>query len=384
MWRANSRVFMRSSRVRALFLAVLLLGGGIIFFYARSGHSPPPANLSSSGKSVLVCGGAGYIGSHVVRELIREGIRRVIIIDNLSKGHIEAITGLDAVFFKGDVRDAAFLDRVFLDFPDIVAVVHLCADIEAGESMIHPLQFYHNNVYGAIELLLAMERHHVKQLIFSSTAAVYGNPDPPGLPLVEISPKRPTNAYGETKLAIEQMLRWCEGAFGLRYVALRYFNAAGAHPSSDIGEAHTPETHLIPIVLQVALGQRDFVQIYGEDYNTSDGSAVRDYIHVMDLASAHLLALEYLSHPENPSNQFNLGTGHGYTVKEVIAAARAVTSRALPARSAPRRAGDPEFLVAGAGRARAILHWTPQSSDLTTIVGSAWEWHRTHPHGYRT
>lgn len=326
--------------------------------------------------TVLVLGGAGYIGSHTVYELIDRG-EDVVIIDNLETGHIEAVHE-KARFYQGDIRDRAFLDGVF-EKEHIDAVIHFAANSLVGESMTNPLKYYDNNLCGTKVLLEAMVAHGIKKIVFSSTAATYGEPE--SVPILETDRTEPTNAYGETKLSMEKMFKWCDRAYGLKYVSLRYFNACGAHESGRIGEAHKPETHLIPLILQVPLGQRDAISVFGDDYNTKDGTCVRDYIHVTDLAQAHILAVKYLLEG-NESNIFNLGNGVGFTVKEVIETARKATGREIKAVMDERRAGDPAQLIASSEKAKTILGWKPEHADLTEIISSAWKWHSTHPNGF--
>ena len=326
--------------------------------------------------AVLVLGGAGYIGSHTAYELIDNGVD-VVIADNLETGHKEAVHP-KARFYQGDIRDRAFLDGLFEKEP-IQGVIHFAANSLVGESMTNPLKYYDNNLCGTKVLLESMVAHGVDKIVFSSTAATYGEPE--RVPILEDDKTVPTNCYGQTKLAMEHMMGWVSKAHGLRYVALRYFNACGAHPSGAIGEAHNPETHLIPIILQVPLGQREAVSIFGDDYPTKDGTCIRDYIHVTDLAQAHILALDYLLNGGD-NNVFNLGNGVGFTVKEVVDVARAVTGHPIPAKIAPRRAGDPAQLIASSEKAIQVLGWKPKYNDLNTIVASAWAWHKSHPHGF--
>ena len=325
-------------------------------------------------KTILVAGGAGYIGSHMVALLVERGYD-VVVADNLCTGHWQAVKG--AQLRVGDVRDGAFLDRLFSEFP-IDGVINFAAFSLVGESVADPLKYYGNNVAGAVSMLTAMKNHKVDKIVFSSTAATYGEPEKQ--PIEETDRTEPTNPYGATKLAIEGMLKWCDGAYGIRYAALRYFNAAGANTDVDIGEDHSPETHLIPIVLQAALGKRPHVGIFGEDYPTADGTCVRDYIHVRDLAQAHLLALEYLDRG-GEGGSFNLGSGDGFSVKEIIDTARKVTGKPIPAVVEPRRAGDPSVLIASNQKAREVLGWVPQRG-LTEIIADAWTWHQGHPEGY--
>lgn len=326
--------------------------------------------------TILVLGGVGYIGSHTVYALIEKGVD-VVVIDNLETGHIEAVHE-KARFYKGDIRDRAFVDSV-LDKEKIDAVIHFAANSLVGESMVNPLKYYDNNVNGTKVLLQSMVAHGLDKIVFSSTAATYGEPEK--VPILETDRTEPTNTYGETKLAMEKMFKWTDRAHGLKYVSLRYFNACGAHVSGKIGEAHSPETHLIPLILQVPLGQREYISIFGDDYDTSDGTCIRDYIHVTDLAQAHILAVDYLM-KGNESNIFNLGNGVGFTVKEVIDTARKVTGHEIPAKIAERRAGDPARLIASSDKARQVLLWKPEHADLEEIISTAWNWHKNHPNGY--
>jgi len=322
---------------------------------------------------VLVAGGAGYIGSVVTNELLKAG-HTVTIYDSLVKGHPQAIPA-GAQFAQGDILDRAALDAV-LGAASFDAVMHFAAFIEAGESMQNPGRFFQNNVMGSMTLIEAAATHHVPRFVFSSSAGVYASKD---APLTEDDPIGPASVYGQTKWMIEETLVWYHQVFGLKYAALRYFNAAGALPP-ERGEAHHPESHLIPLVLQVPLGQREKVLIYGNDYPTPDGTCIRDYIHLTDLASAHILALEGLD--ARPKMIYNLGNGAGYSVKEVIETAREITGHPIPAEVTPRRPGDAAMLVADATRIRHDLGWSPQIPALRDIIASAWEWHRTHPHGY--
>lgn len=327
--------------------------------------------------SILVLGGAGYIGSHTVYAL-KEAGEDVVIIDNLETGHIEAVHP-EARFYEGDIRNRTFLDSVFEKETDIQAVIHFAANSLVGESMVNPLKYYDNNLCGTKVLLESMLAHDIKKIVFSSTAATYGEPE--RVPILETDRTEPTNTYGETKLSMEKMFKWTDKAHGLKYVSLRYFNACGAHVSGSIGEAHNPETHLIPLILQVPLGKREAINIFGDDYNTKDGTCIRDYIHVTDLAQAHILAVKYLLEG-NDSNIFNLGNGVGFTVNEVIETARKVTGKEIKAVMAERRAGDPAQLIASSEKARTVLGWNPQHADLEEIIASAWKWHSTHPNGY--
>lgn len=324
--------------------------------------------------TILVAGGAGYIGSHMVALLLERGYE-VVVADNLSTGHWQAAKG--AKLRVGDLRDSAFLDRLFTEFK-IDGVINFAAFSLVGESVKDPLKYYDNNLGGSISMLKAMDRHGIDKIVFSSTAAVYGEPEKQ--PIEETDRTEPTNPYGETKLAIEKMLKWSANAYGIRYVALRYFNAAGSNTEVGIGEDHSPESHLIPLVLKTALGQRGHIGIFGDDYPTPDGTCVRDYIHVRDLAEAHLLALEYLD-KGGKSDAFNLGSGDGYSVKEIIDTARKITGREIPAIVEPRRAGDPSVLIASNKKAAQVLGWKPERG-LETIIADAWNWHSSHPDGY--
>ncbi|HJG21907.1 UDP-glucose 4-epimerase GalE [Enterococcus durans] len=327
--------------------------------------------------SILVLGGAGYIGSHAVDQLINKGYE-VIVVDNLLTGHKAAVHP-DARFYEGDIRDKTFLKSVF-EKETIEGVLHFAASSLVGESVEKPLKYFNNNVYGMQVLLEVMHEFDVKNIVFSSTAATYG--EPKEFPITESTPTNPKNPYGESKLMMEKMMKWCDNAYGMRYVALRYFNVAGAKSDASIGEDHTPETHLVPIILQVALGQRESLAIYGDDYDTPDGTCVRDYVQVEDLIAAHILALEYLK-AGNESNFFNLGSNQGYSVQEMLEAAREVTGKEIPAKIAPRRAGDPSRLVASSAKAQAILGWKPKFTDVKEIIKTAWEWHVSHPNGYK-
>lgn len=325
--------------------------------------------------SILVCGGAGYIGSHMVAELLEAG-KEVVIIDNFQKGHKGSLLG--GKIYEGDIRDRAVLDQVFTE-NNIDAVIDFAADSLVGESMIDPLKYFDNNIGGTLNLLKAMRDYNVKNIVFSSTAATYGEPD--NIPIMEEDKTFPTNPYGESKLTVEKILKWCDTAYGIKYTALRYFNAAGAHVNGRIGEDHRPESHLIPLILQVALGQRDKIMIFGNDYETNDGTCIRDYIHVQDLANAHLLALDRLR-KGNESLICNLGNGKGFSVNEVIETARKVTNHAINAEIAPRRPGDPAILIASSDKAKDILAWKPKYDSLETIIETAWNWHKNHPKGY--
>jgi UDP-glucose 4-epimerase len=327
---------------------------------------------------VLVTGGAGYIGSVLATELLQRG-HQVVVLDNLSHGHRQAVPK-DAELVVGELADRAGLDRVMREHsPD--AVLHLAALIEAGESMKAPEVFFRNNTANALTLLEAMLAAGVKRFVFSSTAALYGNPE--RTPIQEDDALAPTNAYGESKLLVERMLAWFHRIHGLRYASLRYFNAAGAS-RPDQGEAHQPESHLIPRILAVALGRAQHANIFGTDYATPDGTCVRDYIHVSDLARAHLLAVDALAKERKNSVPliYNLGNGQGFSVRQVVEVARQVTGHPIPVIESPRRPGDPAVLIASSEKIRRELGWQPRFPDLQTIVESAWQWHRAHPNGY--
>ncbi len=326
--------------------------------------------------SILVCGGAGYIGSHAVHQLIGKG-EEVVIVDNLQTGHLDAIHP-QAKFYEGDIRSSDVLDKIFTE-NRIEAVIHFAANSLVGESMEKPLLYFNNNVYGMQMLLEAMKRHRVDKIVFSSTAAVYGEPN--RIPIMESDDTIPTNTYGETKLIMEKMMKWVSRAERIRYVSLRYFNAAGALPDGSIGEDHNPETHLIPLILQVPLGKRACITVYGDDYDTPDGTCLRDYIHVIDLADAHVLALDYLR-KGGDSNIFNLGNGRGFSVKEMIEAAKKATGRDIKVVMGNRRMGDPAQLIASSEKAQRILSWKPQYTDVEDVIGTAWNWHQKHPDGY--
>ena len=325
---------------------------------------------------ILVCGGAGYIGSHAVRQLIDRG-EEVIIVDNLETGHEDAIHP-QAKFYKVDIRDEEALDKVFAE-NKIDEVIHFAANSLVGESMTNPLKYFNNNVHGTEILLKVMVAHDVKKIVFSSTAATYG--EPKNIPILESDETNPTNAYGETKLCMEKMMKWADKAHGVKYISLRYFNVAGAHESGEIGEDHNPETHLIPLILQVPLGKREFISIFGDDYETHDGTCIRDYIHVTDLADAHILAVHKLREGSE-SNIYNLGSGNGFTVKEMIETARKVTGHEIPAKVCERRAGDPAKLVASSEKARRELGWVPKHENVEDMISSAWNWHQKQPNGF--
>lgn len=318
---------------------------------------------------ILVVGGAGYIGSHMVKDLLEAGYE-VITLDDLSTGHRDLLPG--GMFIQGNLGDSALLDNLFSTHR-VSAVMHFAAFSLVGESVEKPLKYYRNNVAASTELLNAMIRHHVKRFIFSSTAAVYG--EPVEVPITENHPCNPTNPYGTSKVAVEKMLQDCDSAYGLKYISLRYFNASGADESGTIGERHTNETHLIPLILKVATGERKNIRIYGTDYPTPDGTCIRDYIHVSDLTQAHLLALKTLL-GGGTSEIFNLGNNRGYSVREVVELAEKVTGKPIPAINAERRAGDPTTLIASSDKIKKSLGWKPMFEDLETIIKSAWVWHQ--------
>ena len=327
--------------------------------------------------SILVCGGAGYIGSHTVYKLIEQG-KDVVIVDNLQSGHMGAVHP-KAKFYKGDIRDASILDKIFTE-NKIESIVHFAANSLVGESMEKPLLYFNNNVYGMQILLESMVKHNIKNIVFSSTAAVYG--EPKRIPILENDETNPTNTYGETKLTMEKMMKWCNKAYGLNYVALRYFNAAGSLGDGSIGEDHNPETHLIPLILQVPLKKREAISIYGTDYPTPDGTCIRDYIHVLDLADAHIKAIQYLE-AGNESTVFNLGNGVGFSVKEMIEAAKEATGEEIKVVLGDRRSGDPAQLIASNEKATKILGWTPKFTDVKDIIKDAWAFHTAHPNGFQ-
>ena len=328
---------------------------------------------------ILVLGGAGYIGSHTVYRLIEQG-HKVVVFDNFETGYYEAIHP-DAEVYEGDLRNRADIDNVFDEESDIDAVIHFAANSLVGESMVKPLKYYDNNICGTKVLLESMVAHNINRIVFSSTAATYG--EPIHTPILENDPTNPTNCYGETKRAMERMFYWTEQAHGMKYVSLRYFNACGAHISGKIGEAHNPESHLIPIILQTANGTRDHISVFGTDYDTPDGTCIRDYIHVTDLAQAHILAVEYLING-GEIDIFNLGNGVGFSVKEVIETAKKVTGKEIKVVEENRRAGDPAVLIASSEKAKKVLGWNPQYNELSTIIETAWKWHSTHPIGYKS
>ncbi|AZR73920.1 UDP-glucose 4-epimerase GalE [Anoxybacter fermentans] len=326
--------------------------------------------------NVLITGGAGYIGSHVVLELSKTN-HNIIVYDNLQKGHRGAV--LAGKLIVGDLNDTDKLEHVCREY-DIQGVMHFAADSLVGESMKDPAKYYKNNVGNAINLLEVMRKNGIKYMVFSSTAAVYGEPD--RIPITEETLTNPTNVYGRTKLVIEEMLKDYDRAYGMKFITLRYFNASGADPSGQIGEDHSPETHLIPLVLYTALGKRESISIFGTDYPTRDGTCIRDYIHVSDLAQAHILALEALL-AGSESKIYNLGNGEGYSVREVIDMVKKVTGRDFKVNESERRPGDPAILVASSAKARKELGWKPQYGDLQKIIETAWNWHKNNPDGFK-
>ena len=328
---------------------------------------------------VLVCGGAGYVGSHAVAELLETG-HETVVFDNLEKGHKAAVLG-EVKFVQGSLCDPAALDDVFAEH-EIDAVMHFAAASLVGESVAQPDKYYNNNVIGSYHLLQAMRKAGVDKIVFSSTAAVYGEPE--SVPITEDQRTIPTSPYGETKLAVEKMLGWYDRAYGIKSVCLRYFNVAGAHKSGQIGEDHRPETHLIPIILSVALGKRDCIQIFGSDYDTPDGTCIRDYIHVTDLADAHVLALNKLFEPGAESKIYNLGYGHGFSNLEILEAARRVTGLPIPSEMGERRPGDPSILIASPEAVMRELGFSPKHDNLDEIIASAWMFHKNHSDGYMT
>ena len=328
--------------------------------------------------AILVLGGAGYIGSHMVDRLIEKGEEEVVVVDSLVTGHRAAVHPA-AKFYQGDLADREFMSMVFRENHDVDAVIHFAAYSLVAESMKKPLKYFDNNTAGMIKLLEVMSEFGVKYIVFSSTAATYGIPDE--IPIKETTPQRPINPYGESKLMMETIMKWSDRAYGIKFVPLRYFNVAGAKPDGSIGEDHSPETHLLPIILQVAQGVREKIMIFGDDYNTPDGTNVRDYVHPFDLADAHLLALNYLRQG-NPSTAFNLGSSTGFSNLQILEAARKVTGQKIPAEKAARRSGDPDTLIASSEKAREVLGWKPQFDDIEKIIASAWAWHSSHPKGY--
>ncbi|MCW0996599.1 UDP-glucose 4-epimerase GalE [Streptococcus anginosus] len=328
--------------------------------------------------AILVLGGAGYIGSHMVDRLVEAGQAEVVVVDSLVTGHRAAVHPA-AVFYKGDLADKDFMRSVFSKHPDIDAVIHFAAFSLVAESMTDPLKYFDNNTAGMIALLEVMNEVGVKKIVFSSTAATYGIPEE--IPILETTPQKPINPYGESKLMMETIMKWADQAYGIKFVALRYFNVAGAKPDGSIGEDHGPETHLLPIVLQVAQGKREKIAIFGDDYNTPDGTNVRDYVHPFDLADAHSLAVDYLR-KGNESSAFNLGSSTGFSNLAIVEAARKVTGHPIPLEIAGRRPGDPDTLVASSDKARQVLGWQPKFDNIEMIIETAWKWHSIHPNGY--
>ena len=333
--------------------------------------------------NVLLTGGAGYIGTHTCIELINAG-HTVVVADNFSNSspkaieRVEEITGKKIPLYNIDVCDVEALDKLFAE-NKIDAVIHFAAFSLVAESMKDPLKYFDNNTAGMVKLLEVMNEFDIKYIVFSSTAATYGIPEK--MPIYEDDPQLPINPYGESKLMMEKIMRWADEAYGIKFVALRYFNVAGAKPDGSIGEDHHPETHLLPIVLQVAMGEREKLQIFGDDYNTPDGTNVRDYVHPFDLADAHILAVDYLRNG-NESSAFNLGSSTGFSNLEIVKAAREVTGKEIPAEIAARRGGDPDTLIAASEKARKVLGWKPEFDDIHKIIETAWKWHTTHPQGY--
>ncbi len=326
---------------------------------------------------ILVLGGAGYIGSHAVYQLIDQNYE-VVVIDNLQTGHLHAIHS-NAIFYQGDIRDKEFLRTIF-EKEKIEGVLHFAANSLVGESMEQPIKYFDNNVYGTQVLLDVMIEYGVKNIVFSSSAATYGEQDI--MPITEEMPTMPTSTYGETKLIMEKLIKWCDIAHEVKFVSLRYFNVAGARATGEIGEDHQPETHLIPLVLQVALNQREHISIYGNDYDTHDGTCIRDYIHVEDLIEAHILALHYLQNG-GESNIFNLGSSQGYSVKEIIETAREVTGHRIPSEVIERRQGDPSSLIASSEKTIEVLGWRPKRASIHEIIKDAWNWHQLNQTGYQ-
>ncbi|MGY3779279.1 UDP-glucose 4-epimerase GalE [Isobaculum melis] len=327
--------------------------------------------------NLLICGGAGYIGSHMVALLIEKG-HQVSVIDNLSTGHQQALP-TEVNFYQGDLRDEKFLNEVFAN-NQFEAVIDFAAFSLVGESVENPLKYFDNNVGSVIHLLKVMANHHVKKIVFSSTAATYGEVEGTNL-ITETTPTKPINPYGASKKMVEDILEWSDQAYGIKYTVLRYFNVAGAHPAGLIGEDHLCETHLIPLIIKAALGEREHIKIFGEDYPTPDGTCIRDYIHVMDLVNAHLLSLERLE-KGGASAIYNLGNGAGFSVKEIVEAVEQVVGAEIPKVTEARRAGDPAILVASSAKATAELNWQPAYTEIQEIIQTAWKWHQSHPKGY--
>ncbi len=326
---------------------------------------------------ILVTGGAGYVGSHAVRELLKNGYE-VVVYDNLSRGFQESLSE-DVKFVHGDLNNPELLEHVF-NSNKFEAVIDFAGHLEVEESMRDPHRFYLNNVISLLNLLKSMHTHNVKSIVYSSSASVYGQPKE--IPVSEMHISDTNNVYGETKAIAERMLKFFDNIYGIKSISLRYFNAAGADSDGEIGEAHNPETHLIPIVFNTALGKRQHISVYGTDYLTKDGTAVRDYIHVNDLSQVHILAMERLI-SEGKSNIFNVGTGRGYSVNEILETARKITGCEIPSINATRRFGDPAELVADVNKIKKELRWEPKFSDLQTIIKTAWNWHKNHPNGYK-
>ena len=326
--------------------------------------------------AVLVCGGAGYIGSHMTAALVDAGYD-VVVVDNLDMGH-QAAVWPKVHFYEADVRDADALDKIF-SVHNIDAVVNFAGYIAVGESMENPAKYFDNNITGTLTLLDRMLAHNVKKLVFSSSASVYGIPDK--TPITEDMPNNPINPYAETKLGAEKIFKWYDNAYGLKYVALRYFNVAGAHESAKIGEDHDPETHLIPMCLRAAQGKTPSLKLFGDDYPTPDGTCIRDYIHVMDLVDAHILALEKLNR-DSTSAIYNLGSQNGFSVKEIVTKVKEITGVDFPTEMHPRRAGDPPSLVASSQKIRTELNWNPTRTTIDNIIKTAWAWHSANPNGY--
>ena len=314
----------------------------------------------------------------MVDRLVEAGQEKVVVVDNLVTGHRAAVHP-DAVFYEGDLADQDFMRKVFKENPDVDAVIHFAAYSLVAEFMEKPLKYFDNNTTGMVKLLEVMNECGVKYIVFSSTAATYGIPEE--IPILETTPQNPINPYGESKLMMETIMKWSDQAYGIKYVPLRYFNVAGAKPDGSIGEDRGPETHLLPIILQVAQGVREKIMIFGDDYNTPDGTNVRDYVHPFDLADAHLLAVEYLR-KGNESTAFNLGSSTGFSNLQILEAARKVTGKEIPAEKADRRPGDPDILIASSEKARTVLGWKPQFDNIEKIIASAWAWHSSHPKGY--
>ncbi|PMQ02510.1 MAG: UDP-glucose 4-epimerase GalE [Dictyoglomus sp. NZ13-RE01] len=326
-------------------------------------------------KKILVTGGAGYIGSHVVKDLLKRGYQ-VIVIDNLEKGHRSAVK--TPYFYNIDLRDKKKLAD-FFSSNKIIGVLHFAAASLVGESMTNPYKYFENNILGGLNLLDCMVRNDVKYIIFSSTAAVYG--EPIEIPIKEDHPTVPTSVYGASKLMFEDILKWYDRIYGVKFISLRYFNAAGADPEGELGEDHNPETHLIPLILKTALGLREYIEIYGTDYPTPDGTCIRDYIHISDLSYAHILALEALFNGKS-SDYYNLGNSRGFSVKEVIRIAEKVVGRNIPVKEGPRRPGDPAVLIASSEKIKKDLGWEPKYKELEDIIKTAWNWFKNHPNGY--